>query len=182
MKFIETPLKGCFILEPTIFEDERGYFFECFHQKTFQEKTGLEINFVQDNESKSKYGVIRGLHIQRGEFAQSKLIRVLQGRILDVAVDVRKDSPSYGKSFSIELSSDNKKQLFVPKGFLHGFSVLSENAVVHYKCDSYYNQSSEDGIYPLDGTLEIDWSIPSKKQVLSEKDLNSKRFKEFKPF
>lgn len=180
MKITETELAGCFLVEPRVFEDERGYFFESYHLKRFQEITGLDLNFVQDNESKSKYGVIRGLHIQKGEFAQAKLIRVLAGKILDVAVDARPDSPNFGKSFSIELSAENKKQLFVPKGFLHGFSVLSPEAIVLYKCDTYYNQNSEEGVHPLDKDLAIDWKIPEGDQILSEKDSKAKSFSEFK--
>ena len=180
MKITETELAGCFLIEPRVFEDERGYFFESYHLKRFQDSTGLDLNFVQDNESKSKYGVIRGLHIQKGEFAQAKLIRVLSGKILDVAVDARPDSPNYGKSFSIELSAENKKQLFVPKGFLHGFSVLSPEAIVLYKCDTYYNQNSEDGVHPLDQQLAIDWKVPEHAQILSEKDSQAKSFSEFK--
>lgn len=182
MKFTETHLKDCFILEPHVINDERGYFYESFHEKNFVEQTGLEIRFVQDNESKSNYGVIRGLHMQRGKFAQAKLVRVLSGRILDVAVDARKDSPTYGQNFTIELSSDNKKQLYIPKGFLHGFSVLSEQAVVAYKCDAYYDRDSEDGVFPMDETLKIDWGIEKENQILSEKDSLAQKFTEFNPF
>src|SRR5690606_2483380 len=134
MNFTETELKGCFIIEPDVFEDARGYFFESYHQQKFRDAIGYELNFVQDNQSKSDYGVVRGLHIQRGTQAQAKLVRVLSGRILDVALDVRKDSITYGKYFAIELNSENRKQLFIPHGFLHGFSVLSEEAEVNYKC------------------------------------------------
>ncbi|MDX9704954.1 MAG: dTDP-4-dehydrorhamnose 3,5-epimerase, partial [Weeksellaceae bacterium] len=137
-------------------------------------------HFVQDNESKSKYGVIRGLHIQTGDFGQSKLVRVLSGKILDVAVDVRENSPTFGQYIAIELDSEKKNQLFVPKGFLHGFSVLSEEAIVYYKCDAYYEKSAEDGVFPLDTTLNIDWKIPKEAQIISEKDKTAKSFLNFK--
>lgn len=181
MKFKETILKGCFEIEPQLFGDERGYFYESYHLKKFQENTGIDIQFVQDNESKSKYGVVRGLHLQRGEFAQAKLVRVLSGKILDIAVDVRKDSPTYGQSIAVELSDENKKQLFIPTGFLHGFSVLSDEAVVYYKCDAFYNKASEDGVNPLDLDLQIDWQIPSSDMLLSEKDRHAKSFRELTP-
>ena len=182
MKFTETQLKGCFVIEPHVIEDARGYFFESYHLEKFQDNIGKEIQFVQDNESKSKYGVVRGLHMQRGDFAQSKLVRALSGKILDVAVDVRKDSPTFGQYFSIELSSENKKQLFIPAGFLHGFSVLSDEAVVYYKCDAFYNKESEDGINPMDPQLQIDWKLPNDKILLSEKDENAPSFTELIPF
>lgn len=181
MKITETRLKGCFLIEPKLWQDERGYFFESYHKRRLQEETGLEINFVQDNESKSKYGVVRGLHMQRGSFAQSKLVRVLKGSILDVAVDVRKDSPTFGAHFSIELNEENKKQLFIPAGFLHGFSVLSEEAIVYYKCDAFYDKDSEDGVNPLDSDLNIDWQIPREQMILSEKDEKAQRFKDLIP-
>lgn len=182
MKFTETKLKGCFLIEPLVFEDARGYFFESYHQDKFRQNTGINMTFVQDNESKSKYGVVRGLHMQRGDFAQAKLVRALKGSILDVAVDVRKDSPTFGQHFSIELNEDNKKQLFIPAGFLHGFSVLSEEAVVYYKCNAFYDKASEDGINPLDAELNIDWKIPVEKMILSEKDQQAQYFSELKPF
>lgn len=178
MNFVETNLKGCYVIEPKVLEDERGYFMESFHLQKFYTHTGIDTQFIQDNESQSKYGVVRGLHIQKGEFSQAKLVRVLAGRILDVAVDVRKNSPTYGQHFSIELSADNKKQLFVPKGFLHGFSVLSKEATVFYKCDAFYHQSSEDGVNPLDAELNIDWQIPQELMIISEKDKNAKSFSE----
>lgn len=177
MKAQETKLQGCFILEPTVFEDERGYFFEVFNEKKFAELVGYVPSFVQDNESRSTYGVVRGLHQQRGEHAQAKLVRVIQGRVLDVAVDVREGSPTYGQYVSVELSEDNKRQLFIPRGFLHGFAVLSETAVFSYKCDNFYNKESEDGIFPLDETLNIDWQIPREKMILSEKDKNARKFR-----
>lgn len=182
MNITETYLKGCFIIEPKLFEDERGYFLESYKKDLLSQLSGQEINFVQDNESSSKYGVARGLHMQRGEFPQAKLVRVLSGTILDVAVDVRADSPTFGQHISVELSGENKKQLFIPKGFLHGFSVLSENAVVFYKCDAYYHPASEDGCNPLDEQLGIDWKIPREAMTLSEKDQNAKSFSEFNPY
>ena len=182
MNFTETELKGCFIIQPQVFEDARGYFFESFKSEVFIENLGYDIDFIQDNQSSSKYGVVRGLHIQKGEFAQAKLVRVLSGKILDVAVDVRKDSPTYGKHIAVELSAENKTQLFIPKGFLHGFSVLSENAVVFYKCDAKYDPTSEDGCNPLDKAFEIDWKVAVSDMTLSEKDQNAKSFAEFKPY
>lgn len=182
MNFTETELKGCFVIEPGVIEDSRGYFFESYHQQKFRDMIGYELNFVQDNQSKSKYGVVRGLHMQRGQYAQAKLIRVLSGKILDVALDARKDSFTYGKYFATELSDENKKQLFVPHGFLHGFSVLSEEAVVYYKCSSFYDKASEDGVFPLDNDLNIDWQIPESAIILSEKDKTARQFSEFNPF
>jgi dTDP-4-dehydrorhamnose 3,5-epimerase len=182
MKFFETELEGCFIIEPTVFEDERGYFFESYRLDKIQENINPSINFVQDNESKSKYGVVRGLHMQRGTHAQTKLVRVLKGKILDVAVDIRQDSPTFGKHISVELSSNNKKQIYIPHGFLHGFSVLSEEAIVSYKCDAYYHKDSEDGVNPLSDELNIDWRIPKEEMILSEKDLHAQSFSELKPF
>lgn len=178
MNFTETNLKGCFVIEPKVFEDHRGYFFESYKAESLSEMVGYKLKFIQDNESSSKYGVVRGLHMQKGEFSQSKLVRVLSGKILDVAVDVRKESPTFGQHFSIELSGENKKQLFIPKGFLHGFSVISDNAVVFYKCDEYYNQASEEGCHPLSQDLNIDWLIPRSDMNLSEKDKHAKQFSE----
>jgi dTDP-4-dehydrorhamnose 3,5-epimerase len=169
MPFVPTPIPDLFVFEPRVFEDNRGYFFESYNQKTFHE-AGIEIIFVQDNQSSSQYGVIRGLHYQLHPHAQTKLVRVLSGRILDVAVDIRKGSPSFGKSFSVELSAENKKQLLVPKGFAHGFSVLSESAEVFYKCDSFYHKESEAGFMYNDIVLGIDWQIPAGKEIISEKD------------
>jgi len=177
MPFIPTTIPDLLIFEPKVFEDSRGYFFESFNQKTFQAE-GIDIDFVQDNQSSSQYGVIRGLHYQQEPYAQTKLIRVLSGKILDVAVDIRKGSPTFGQSFSIELSAENKKQLFIPKGFAHGFSVLSENAEVLYKCDSFYNKSSEGGILYNDEALHIDWKIPAGKEIISEKDIKLPVFSE----
>ena len=177
MKVSETELKGCFIIEPQIFSDERAYFFESFNQKKFEKKTGLKVNFVQDNQSISQRGVIRGLHLQKGEFAQAKLTRVIKGRVLDVAVDLRKDSPTFGKHFSIELSGENNKQLFVPKGFAHGFSVLEDDTIFAYKCDHYYNKESECGVVYNDKELDIDWKLNKEEIVLAEKDKELKRIK-----
>ena len=170
MQAEETKLKGCFILQPKIFKDERGYFFESYNQQIFEEITGQKINFIQDNQSYSTYGTIRGLHFQKGEYAQAKLVRVLQGRVLDVAVDLRKDSQTYGQWFGVELSDENNTQFFIPKGFAHGFAVLSETAVFAYKCDNYYNKASEGGIIYNDKTLAVDWQIPQGKEIVSEKD------------
>jgi dTDP-4-dehydrorhamnose 3,5-epimerase len=169
MPFIKTELPDLLVFEPKVFEDSRGYFFESYNANVFKE-AGIDIAFVQDNQSSSAYGVIRGLHFQLNPHAQSKLVRVLSGRILDVAVDLRKGSPTFGKSFTIELSAENKKQLFVPRGFAHGFSVLSERAEVMYKCDAFYHKQSEGGIRFDDPVLNIDWQIPLEKAVVSDKD------------
>jgi dTDP-4-dehydrorhamnose 3,5-epimerase len=171
MEIQQTALKDCLIIKPSLFEDSRGYFFESFNQKTFEDKTGLSGNFVQDNQSFSSYGVIRALHAQKGEFAQAKLVRVLSGKVLDVAVDARKGSPTYGQHVAVELSAENKLQLYVPRGFLHGFSVLSDTAEFFYKCDNYYNKESEQGIMYNDPELNINWNIPEEKQLVSSKDL-----------
>jgi len=169
MKIIETPFSDLIIIEPRVYEDERGYFFESYN-KHKHEENNLNYNFIQDNQSKSSYGVIRGLHFQLAPYAQTKLIRVLEGTILDVAVDLRKTSLTFGKVFSVELSSENKKQLLIPKGFAHGFSVLSEFAVVFYKCDEFYNKSSEGGIIYNDDYLNIDWKIEKYAEKVSDKD------------
>lgn len=171
MKVQETKLKGCFILEPNIFKDSRGYFFESYNERVFEQLTGQNGKFVQDNQSSSGYGVIRGLHMQTGEYAQAKLIRVLKGEIMDIAVDMRKDSPTYKQWVGVVLSDENNLQLYIPRGFAHGFSVLSEHAVVSYKCDHFYQKAAEGGIRYDDPELDIDWQIPLGKQVLSEKDL-----------
>ena len=170
MKFIETGIADLLVLEPNVYGDQRGYFFESYNEKVLAEH-GIRIKFVQDNQSSSSYGVIRGLHFQKSPHAQTKLVRALNGTILDVAVDLRKNSPTYGKHFSIELSAENKKQLLVPKGFAHGFSVLSEKAEVLYKCDEFYHKASEGGLIYNDPSLNIDWRIPSDKAIVSEKDL-----------
>ena len=168
--FIETGIPDLLVFEPVVFDDSRGFFFEAYNQKMFG-GAGIECQFVQDNQSRSTYGVIRGLHYQIAPFAQAKLVRVLVGSILDVAVDIRKGSPTFGKVYSIELSAANKKQLFIPAGFAHGFSVLSEVAEVMYKCDQFYSKASEHGIIYNDPTLNIDWQIPMDKAIVSEKDL-----------
>ena len=178
MKVTETNLKGCFIIEPTVFYDERGSFFENFHQKYFEEKTGLKVNFVQDNQSISQRGVIRGLHLQKGEFAQAKLVRVIKGRVLDVAVDLRKESLTFGKHFSIELTGENNKQLFIPRGFAHGFSVLEDDTIFAYKCDHYYSKVAESGIIYNDKDLNIDWKLEKSEIQLSEKDKTLKSYLE----
>lgn len=170
MKVVETKLKGCFLIEPRVFTDDRGYFFESFNERDFQKAIGAEVRFVQDNQSFSKKGVIRALHYQVGAFAQAKLVRVLQGRVLDVAVDLRHGSPTFGQHISVELSSGNKKQLFIPRGFAHGFAVLSDSAEFFYKCDNYYNAASEGGIRYDDSDLKIDWQVPEGERILSEKD------------
>ena len=169
MPFYQTDIEGLLIFEPKIFEDSRGYFFESYNENIFRQH-GINCRWVQDNQSSSSYGVIRGLHYQLHPHAQTKLVRVLDGVILDVVVDIRKNSSSYGKSFCIELSSSNNKQLFIPPGFAHGFSVLSEKAVVLYKCDNFYNKESEAGILYNDPSLNIDWTIPPGKETVSEKD------------
>lgn len=169
MPFIETGIEGLLVFEPKVFEDSRGYFFEAYNADTFA-ANGINYRFIQDNQSSSSFGVIRGLHFQKEPHAQTKLVRVLTGRILDVAVDIRTGSSTYGKSFSIELSAENKKQLLIPKGFAHGFSVLSERAEVFYKCDSFYNKDSDGGIHFADPSLAIDWKIDIAKAVISEKD------------
>lgn len=178
MKVTETKLRGCFILEPRVFEDERGHFFESYNHKDFCEAIGQKVDFVQDNQSYSTRGVLRGLHFQKGEHAQAKLVRVLQGSVIDVAVDLRKNSTTYGEHVSLELTGDNKKQLFIPRGFAHGFVVLSETAHFFYKCDNYYNRDSEDGIVFNDPALNIDWKISEDQIKLSSKDLKLSRLKE----
>ena len=180
MEIKETGLKDCLIIKPRVFEDPRGYFFESFNKKTFEEQTGLSGNFVQDNQSFSSYGVIRGLHAQSGEFAQAKLVRVLKGEVLDVAVDARPGSPTYGKHISVQLSAENHLQLYVPRGFLHGFSVLSETAEFFYKCDNFYNKASELGVIYNDKDLAIDWMIPADKAAVSDKDLILNNFSSLK--
>ena len=171
MTATETKLRGCFIIEPKVFKDPRGYFFESFNQNKFNELIGKTIDFVQDNESFSSKGVLRGLHFQTGAYAQAKLVRVIKGRVLDVVVDIRKESPTFSEHFSIELSEDNKRQLFVPKGFAHGFIVLSETAIFSYKCDNFYDKASEQGLRYDDSSLGIDWKLPANEFIVSEKDL-----------
>ncbi len=173
MNIIRTEIKDCLIIEPRMFKDERGYFFESFNERTFAEKTGMNIHFVQDNQSFSSKGVLRGLHYQTGEFAQAKLVQVLQGEVLDVAVDIRPNSETYGKYIAVLLTSENKKQLFIPRGFAHGFLVLSETALFAYKCDNFYNKESEGGVAFDDKTIGIDWDFPKEKLIISEKDQNN---------
>ena len=176
MKLIETPLKDCYIIEPTVFEDERGYFFEKYNEKKFEELTGLNGHFVQDNISRSSYGILRGVHLQKGEHAQAKLVSCLEGKVWDVAVDLRQDSPKFGQWFGVELTPENKRQLYVPRGFGHGFSVLSETAIFSYKCDNFYDKDSEGSVIWNDEELNIDWKLPAEVVVLSEKDQNLPKF------
>ncbi len=171
MKVTETKLQGCFILEPAVFKDDRGYFFESFNANNFNQAIGQKIDFVQDNQSYSSKGVIRAIHYQTGKYAQAKLVRVLSGEVLDVAVDLRQDSPTFGQHVAVELSAENKKQLFIPRGFGHGFSVLSETAEFFYKCDNFYNKASEGGIIYNDPSLNIDWQLAVDEIKVSEKDL-----------
>lgn len=171
MNFIPTNLSGCFVLEPKIFHDDRGYFMESFNENTFEKGVGQKVHFVQDNQSFSSKGVLRGLHYQTGEHAQAKLVRVLQGEVLDVAVDLRPESPTYGQSFSILLSGENQKQLFIPRGFAHGFLVTSDTAVFFYKCDNFYNKESEGGLIYNDPSIKIDWGFAEKDLIISEKDI-----------
>lgn len=178
MNVIKTAIDGVVIIEPRIFEDARGYFFESFSQREFDEKVGPVI-FVQDNESKSSYGVIRGLHFQRPPFTQSKLVRCVKGAVLDVAVDIRKGSPTYGQHVAVELSEDNHRQFFISKGFAHGFSVLSETAVFQYKCDEFYHPEADAGISILDDSLGIDWRVAITKAILSQKDTKHPLLKDF---
>lgn len=178
MNVIKTQIEGVCILEPRLFKDSRGYFFESFSQREFDEKVG-HIEFCQDNESMSSYGVMRGLHFQRPPFTQSKLVRCVKGRVLDVAVDIRKGSPTYGKHVAVELTENNHRQFFIPKGFAHGFAVLSETAVFQYKCDEFYHPEADGGISILDDSLGIDWKIPTEQAILSEKDMKHEMLKDF---
>jgi len=183
MKVIKTAIDSVLIIEPKVFGDSRGYFLESFSERDFDEKVspilGHSIKFVQDNESMSSYGVMRGLHFQRPPFAQSKLVRVVKGAVLDVAVDIRKDSKTYGQYVEIKLTEDNHLQFFIPRGFAHGFAVLSETAVFQYKCDEFYHPEADGGISILDDSLSIDWRIPIDKAVLSEKDTKHKCLRDF---
>ena len=178
MKVKSTPLKNCYIIEPTVFEDDRGYFYEKFNEQKFEQLTGMNGHFVQDNISKSSYGVLRGLHLQKGDMAQAKLVSCLEGRVWDVAVDLREDSPTFGRWFGVELSAENRLQFYIPRGFAHGFSVLSPTAVFAYKCDNFYNKESEGGIIWNDAELNIDWKLPMSDIILSEKDKVQKTFQE----
>ncbi|MBQ2525240.1 MAG: dTDP-4-dehydrorhamnose 3,5-epimerase [Bacteroidales bacterium] len=178
MKVINTDIPGLLILEPVIHGDARGYFFEAFNQKDFDEAVGMHVTFVQDNESKSSYGVLRGLHFQKGDHAQAKLVRVVSGRVLDVAVDMRPGSPTFGRHVSVELTGENHRMFFIPRGFAHGFSVLSEEAVFQYKCDNYYCPESEGGIAWDDPSLGIDWQLPADAVKLSDKDRRNPKISE----
>ena len=175
----KTDIEGVLIIEPKVFGDARGYFLESFNAKEFAEKTGLNTNFVQDNESMSSYGVMRGLHFQCPPYTQSKLVRCVKGAVLDVAVDIRKGSPTYGKHVAVELTEDNHRQFFVPRGFAHGFAVLSETAVFQYKCDNFYAPQADGGINILDDSLGIDWRIPTNKALLSDKDTKHALLQDF---
>lgn len=170
MNFIATTLEGCYCIEPRVIHDERGYFMESFNQKTFHERTGMKVHFVQDNQSMSSKGVLRGMHYQKGQHAQAKLVQVLSGEILDVAIDIRPESATFGQHTSIILSEENHRQFFVPRGFAHGFLVLSETATVAYKCDNFYNKESEAGIIYNDPMLNIDWQFSESELIISEKD------------
>ena len=182
MKVIKTAINGVVIIEPKVFKDARGYFFESFSQREFEEEV-RKINFVQDNESMSSYGVMRGLHFQRPPFTQSKLVRCVKGKVLDVAVDIRKGSPTYGQHVAVELSEDNYRQFFVPRGFAHGFAVLSETAIFQYKCDNFYVPTADGGISIKDHSLGINWQIPTEEALLSEKDTLHACLKDFEsPF
>lgn len=178
MEVIKTNIDGVVIIEPQVFKDARGYFFESFSQREFEEKV-RKINFVQDNESMSSYGVMRGLHFQRLPYTQSKLVRCVKGAVLDVAVDIRKGSPTYGQHVAVELTEENHRQFFIPRGFAHGFSVLSETAVFQYKCDNFYHPEADGGISIIDDSLDIDWKIDAKKALLSEKDTKHALLKDF---
>ncbi len=176
MKIEQTPLQDCYIINDTVFPDSRGYFFESFNTKTFEKLTGIKAEFVQDNQSASTYGVLRGLHFQKGDAAQAKLVRVLEGSVLDVAVDLRKYSSTFGNAFSLELTAENHKQLYIPRGFAHGFIVLSDTAVFFYKCDNYYNKEAEGGVHYNDPDLKINWQVPAEKLILSDKDKQNPYF------
>ena len=178
MNIIKTALEGVVIIEPRVFEDPRGYFFESFSERDFNAQV-REVRFVQDNESMSSYGVMRGLHFQRPPFTQSKLVRCVKGAVLDVAVDIRKGSPTYGQHVAVELTEDNHRQFFVPRGFAHGFAVLSDTAIFQYKCDNFYAPQADGGISILDDSLGIDWRIPTGKAILSEKDTKHPLLKDF---
>lgn len=178
MNVIKTAIDGVLIIEPRVFEDARGYFFESFSQREFDEMV-MPIRFVQDNESYSSFGVMRGLHFQRPPYTQSKLVRCVKGAVLDVAVDIRKGSPTYGQHVAVELTEDNHRQIFIPKGFAHGFVVLSDTAKFQYKCDEYYHPEADGGINILDKSLNIDWRIPTERVILSEKDVKQPLLNEF---
>lgn len=178
MEVIQTQIEGVVLIEPRLFKDARGYFFESYSERDFNKQVG-EIHFVQDNESKSSYGVMRGLHFQRPPFTQSKLVRCVKGAVLDVAVDIRKGSPTYGQHVAVELTEDNHRQFFIPRGFAHGFAVLSPEAIFQYKCDNFYHPEADGGISILDTSLGIDWRIPTEHAILSEKDTKHPLLKDF---
>lgn len=178
MEVIKTAIDGVLIIEPKVFGDHRGYFFESFNEREFAAKSGIDVHFVQDNESKSCYGVVRGLHFQKGEHAQAKLVRVISGKVLDVAVDIRPGSPTFGKHVAAELTAENHRQFFIPKGFAHGFVVLSQEAVFQYKCDEFYCPEAEGAIAWNDPDIAIDWQIPASDVILSDKDRKHPRLKE----
>ena len=182
MNVIKTDIEGVFVIEPQVFGDARGYFFESFNAKRFLAQTGVEVTFVQDNESRSKRGVLRGLHFQREPYAQAKLVRVVQGRVLDVAIDIRKESPTFGKYVAVELSGDNQRQMFIPKGFAHGYVVLEDDTMFQYKCDEYYHPESEDGIAWNDPQIAVEWGFPENEVILSEKDRNRPNLSELCEF
>lgn len=179
MNIIKTEIEGLLIVEPRVFGDSRGYFFESFNERDFKTQTGVDVRFVQDNESRSRYGVVRGLHFQMPPYAQTKLVRVVEGTVLDIAVDIRAGSPTYGRHVEVELSADNKRQFFIPKGFAHGFAVLSETAIFQYKCDEYYHPEAEGAIAWDDPALAIEWRIKQDDVLLSEKDRCHPLFKDF---
>ena len=181
MKVSKTEIDGVFIIEPVVFEDERGYFFESYNKENLKAQ-GIDYDFIQDNQSKSRYGTIRGIHFQKGEYAQAKLVRVLEGTVLDVAVDLRRGSPTFGRHVAVELSAENRRQLMIPRGFGHGFSVLSETAVFAYKCDNVYNKASEGGLRYDDPALGIDWKIDPSKAILAEKDKDNPLLEEIECF
>jgi len=170
MEIIKTKLNDCFIIKPTLFEDERGYFYESYNQKKFTQLSGIDIDFVQDNQAKSNFGILRGLHFQKGEHAQAKLVSVIKGRVIDIAVDIRPESSTYLQHIAIELSELNHLQLFVPRGFAHGYSVLEDNTIFFYKCDNFYHKDAEGGIIYNDPSLQIDWQLKPSEMILSEKD------------
>ena len=182
MNYIKTSIEGVWIIEPKVFNDQRGYFFEAWKQADFDEHIGRHVDFIQDNESKSSYGVLRGLHYQKGEWSQAKLVRVIKGRVLDVAVDIRKSSPTFGQHVAVELSDENKRQFFIPRGFAHGFLVLSDEAIFTYKVDNVYAPQAEAGIRWNDETIAVEWPIDPKDVVTSEKDLNAASLKDAEVF
>ena len=182
MAVIKTAIEGVYIIEPTVFGDERGYFFESYNEERFRSETGIDVHFVQDNESRSKRGVLRGLHFQKKQYAQAKLVRVVQGKVLDVAVDIRRGSPTFGKHIAVELSGDNHRQLFIPKGFAHGYVVMEDDTVFQYKCDEFYHPEAEGGIAWNDPDIGIDWGVAESDITLSEKDKRHPLLKEICEF